>query len=80
MLSGPRFRHNIPDHICTVQEPIDVTYFGIERKPIEGDAVADDPSPHSWIDIERKTYFDGLISLSLSMIRMQEELIFWAIQ
>jgi hypothetical protein len=37
-----------PDNKCDVSEPISVTWFSMKRKPIKGDAVADDPSPHSW--------------------------------
>jgi hypothetical protein len=37
------------DSKCNAREPVGFTWFILKRKPIKGDAVADDPSPHSWI-------------------------------
>jgi hypothetical protein len=37
-----------PDNKCDVSEPMSVAWFSMKRQPIKGDAVADDPSPHSW--------------------------------
>jgi hypothetical protein len=37
-----------PDNNYNVSDPFSASWFSMKRKPIEGDTVADDPSPHSW--------------------------------
>lgn len=36
------------DSKCDISEPMSINWFSMKRKPIEGDVVADNPSPHSW--------------------------------